>query len=154
MARVIVTGGAGYIGSHTLRALRAAGYEVVVYDSLVKGHREAVGEAPLVVGDIADGAALDRLFEEQRPQAVVHFAAFIEAGESVVDPGKYFRNNTAGTLSLLQAMVRNGVDRLVFSSTAAVYGEPESVPIQEDAPKRPTNAYGLSKWMVEQMLDW
>src|SRR3954447_2397206 len=99
MARIVVTGGAGYIGSHTLRVLRAAGYEVVVYDSLVKGHREAVGDAPLVVGDIADGEALDRLFQEYRPAAVVHFAAFIEAGESVLVPDKYFRNNTVGTLS-------------------------------------------------------
>jgi UDP-glucose 4-epimerase len=154
MARVVVTGGAGYIGSHTLRALRAAGYEVVVYDSLVKGHREAVGDVPLVVGELADGAALDRLFQEHRPAAVVHFAAFIEAGESVVDPGKYFRNNTAGTLSLLEAMQRNDVRQIVFSSTAAVYGEPVQIPIREDDPKAPTNAYGLSKLMVEQMLDW
>jgi UDP-glucose 4-epimerase len=154
MPKVVVTGGAGYIGSHTLRALRAAGYEVVVYDSLVKGHREAVGDEPLVVGDIADGEALDRLFREHRPTAVVHFAAFIEAGESVLDPGKYFRNNTAGTLSLLEAMHRNDIRQIVFSSTAAVYGEPVHIPIREEDPKAPTNAYGLSKLMVEQMLDW
>ncbi len=154
MPRVVVTGGAGYIGSHTLRALHAAGYEVIVYDSMVRGHRQAVGSAPLVVGDIADGAALDRLFAEYRPEAVVHFAAFIEAGESVLDPAKYFRNNTAGTLSLLEAMHRNDVKQIVFSSTAAVYGEPVRIPIGEDDPKLPTNAYGLSKLMVEEMLDW
>jgi UDP-glucose 4-epimerase len=154
MPKVVVTGGAGYIGSHTLRALQAAGYEVVVYDSLVKGHRQAVGSALLVVGDIADAGTLDRLFREHRPAAVVHFAAFIEAGESVVDPTKYFRNNTAGTLTLLEAMQRNDVKQLVFSSTAAVYGEPVHIPIGEDDPKLPTNAYGLSKLMVEEMLDW
>src|SRR5688572_18021084 len=116
MPRVMVTGGAGYIGSHTLRALQAAGYEPVVYDSMVKGHPEAVGSAPLVVGDIADADALDQVFRTYEPSAVVHFAAFIEAGESVVDPGKYFRNNTVGTLTLLEAMHRNGVRQLVFSS--------------------------------------
>jgi UDP-glucose 4-epimerase len=154
MARVVVTGGAGYIGSHTLRALQSAGHEVVVYDSLVKGHRQAVGSLPLVIGDIADDEALDRLFQEFKPAAVVHFAAFIEAGESVLNPGKYFRNNTAGTLSLLETMHRNEVSQLVFSSTAAVYGEPANIPIQEGDPKAPTNAYGLSKLMVEEMLDW
>jgi UDP-glucose 4-epimerase len=150
----VVTGGAGYIGSHTLRALQSAGHEVVVYDSLVKGHRHAVGSLPLVIGDIADAEALDRLFQEFKPAAVVHFAAFIEAGESVLNPGKYFRNNTVGTLSLLEAMHRNEVSQLVFSSTAAVYGEPVNIPIREDDPKAPTNAYGLSKLMVEEMLDW
>lgn len=154
MPRVVVTGGAGYIGSHTLRALQAAGYEVIVYDSLVKGHRQAVGSAELVVGDISDPAALDRLFEQFQPGAVVHFAAFIEAGESVQDPAKYFRNNTAGTLTLLEAMHRHGVHQLVFSSTAAVYGEPVNIPIREEDPKAPTNAYGLSKLVVEEMLDW
>jgi len=154
MRTILVTGGAGYIGSHTVRALAEAGYGVVVYDSMEKGHRAAVGTAPLLVGDIADGDALDQAMTNYDIAAVVHFAAYIEAGESVQDPGKYFRNNTAGTLSLLQAMVRNGVQQIVFSSTAAVYGEPESVPIAEDARKNPTNAYGLSKWMVEQMLDW
>jgi UDP-glucose 4-epimerase len=154
MPRVVVTGGAGYIGSHTLRALQAAGYEAIVYDSLVKGHRQAVGSALLVEADIADGEALDRVFQEFKPAAVIHFAAFIEAGESVLQPAKYFRNNTAGTLMLLEAMQRNGVSQLVFSSTASVYGEPVSIPIGEDDPKVPTNAYGLSKLMVEEMLDW
>jgi UDP-glucose 4-epimerase len=154
MPRILVTGGAGYIGSHTLRTLQEAGYEAVVYDSLVKGHREAVGRTPLLVGDIADPDSLDQAFQNYEPKAVVHFAAFIEAGESVVDPAKYFRNNTAGTLTLLEAMHRNGVRQMVFSSTAAVYGEPVNIPIREDDPKAPTNAYGLSKLMVEEMLDW
>ncbi len=154
MSTVLVTGGAGYIGSHTIRALAAAGYEILVYDSLEKGHYAAVSNYRLVVGDLHDGLKLDRVFREFGVAAVVHFAAYIEAGESVQDPGKYFQNNTAGTLSLLQAMVRNDVRQLVFSSTAAVYGEPERVPIQETDRKAPTNAYGLSKLMVEEMLDW
>jgi UDP-glucose 4-epimerase len=154
MATILVTGGAGYIGSHTVRVLQDAGYGVVVFDSMEKGHRAAVGDAPLIVGNIADGDALDQAFRKHDVGAVVHFAAYIEAGESVQDPGKYFRNNTAGTLSLLQSMVRNRIERMVFSSTAAVYGEPERVPIVEEARKEPTNAYGLSKLMVEQMLDW
>ena len=107
-----------------------------------------------MVGDIADAGGLDRLFGEYQPEAVVHFAAFIEAGESVIDPAKYFRNNTAGTLTLLEAIHRNGVRQIVFSSTAAVYGEPVNIPIREEDPKLPTNAYGLSKLMVEEMLDW
>jgi UDP-glucose 4-epimerase len=154
MPTVLVTGGAGYIGSHTIRELSAAGHEILVYDSLEKGHASAIANYRLVVGDLHDGLKLDRVFREFGVEAVVHFAAYIEAGESVQNPGKYFRNNTAGTLSLLEAMVRNDVNQLVFSSTAAVYGEPERVPIEETDRKQPTNAYGLSKWMVEQMLDW
>src|SRR5687767_956393 len=117
MPTVLVTGGAGYIGSHTLRQLSAAGYEVLVYDSLEKGHAEAVSRYRLCVGDLRDGLKLDRVFREHDVQAVIHFAAYIEAGESVQDPGKYFDNNTAGSLSLLQAMVRNDVKQIVFSST-------------------------------------
>jgi len=154
MPTVLVTGGAGYIGSHTVRELSAAGYEILVYDNLEKGHPEAVANYRLIVGDLRDGLKLDRVFREHDVSAVVHFAAYIEAGESVQNPGKYFDNNTAGTLSLLQAMVRNNVQQIVFSSTAAVYGEPERVPIQETDRKEPTNAYGLSKWMVEEMLAW
>jgi UDP-glucose 4-epimerase len=154
VSTILVTGGAGYIGSHTLRALSAAGYEILVYDSLEKGHAAAIARYRLAVGDLQDGLKLDRVFREFHVDAVVHFAAYIEAGESVKDPGKYFENNTAGTLSLLQSMTRNGVRQLVFSSTAAVYGEPERIPIQETDRKQPTNAYGLSKLMVEQMLDW
>jgi UDP-glucose 4-epimerase len=153
MPTALVTGGAGYIGSHTLRALSAAGWDLLVYDSLEKGHRAAVANCRLIVGDLADGLKLDHVFREHAVDAVVHFAAYIEVGESVKDPARYYRNNTAGTLSLLQAMLRNHVPRLVFSSTAAVYGEPERVPIREEDRKQPTNPYGESKLMVEQMLD-
>jgi UDP-glucose 4-epimerase len=154
MSTVLVTGGAGFIGSHTVRELSDAGYEVLIYDSLEKGNAEAVANYRLIVGDLHDGLKLDRVFREFRVDSVVHFAAYIEAGESVQDPGKYFHNNTGGSLSLFQAMVRNQVKQLVFSSTAAVYGEPERVPIREEDRKEQTNAYGLSKWMVEEMLDW
>ncbi len=154
MASVLVTGGAGYIGSHTLRQISAAGFETLVYDNLEKGHAPAVANYRTIVGDLHDGLKLDRVFQEFDVQAVVHFAAYIEAGESVQNPGKYFQNNTCGTLSLLQAMARNNVRQIVFSSTAAVYGEPEQIPIVETARKQPTNAYGLSKLMVEEMLDW
>jgi UDP-glucose 4-epimerase len=153
MPTALVTGGAGYIGSHTLRALSAAGWDLLVYDSLEKGHPPAVANYRLVVGDTADGPKLDHVFREHAVDAVVHFAAYIEAGESVRDPARYFRNNTAGTLSLLESMVRNSVSKLVFSSTAAVYGDPERVPIEEADRKQPTNPYGESKLMVERMLD-
>lgn len=153
--RVLVTGGAGYIGSHAAAALLAHGHEVLVLDSLVRGHREAVpSEARLVVGDIGDRAGLDALFTAHRIDAVMHFAAFIEAGESMRRPELFFQNNTARTLTLLEAMLDHGVTRLVFSSTAAVYGDPEYTPIDEDHPKRPTNAYGASKLAVEGVLDW
>jgi len=154
MSTILVTGGAGYIGSHTVRQLAAAGHEILIYDSLEKGHAGAVASFRLCVGELHDGIKLDRVFRQHNVSAVVHFAAYIDAGESVENPGKYFHNNTAGTLSLLQSMVRSGVRQIVFSSTAAVYGEPERVPIEEGDRKEPTNAYGLSKLMVEQMLDW
>lgn len=154
MASVLVTGGAGYIGSHTLRQFSAAGYETLVYDNLEKGHPAAVSNYRIIVGDLHDGLKLDRVMREFDVQAVVHFAAYIEAGESVQNPGKYFQNNTCGSLSLLQAMARNDVQQLVFSSTAAVYGEPEVVPIVETAQRVPTNAYGRSKLMVEEMIEW
>jgi UDP-glucose 4-epimerase len=154
MANILVTGGAGYIGSHTLRSLRAAGHDDFVYDSLEKGHRAAVQGYPLIEATLQNQTRLELALREHGISAVVHFAAYIEAGESVRDPGRYFANNTAGTLSLLRAMVACDVKQIVFSSTAAVYGEPERVPIVEDDRKHPTNAYGLSKWMVEEMLDW
>ena len=124
----------------------------VVYDNLVYGHREAVQWGPLEVGDIADRLALDAAIARHRPVAVMHFAAFTYVGESVDDPGKYYRNNVAGTLSLLEAMRDHGIERLVFSSTAATYGTPKSVPIQEDAVKAPINPYGQSKWTAELMI--
>jgi UDP-glucose 4-epimerase len=154
--RILVTGGAGYIGSVVVAQLLERGYQpVVVFDNLSHGHRAALAAgAKLIVGDIADRAALDRVFAEYQPQAVIHFAAFIEAGESMQHPERFFRNNTANALTLLEAMLAHNVKRLVFSSTAALYGTPEKTPIEEDAPLHPTNAYGESKLLVEQMLDW
>jgi UDP-arabinose 4-epimerase len=149
---VLVTGGAGYVGAHACKALAAAGYAPVVYDNLGHGHEQAVQWGPLERGDIADRARLDEVFDRHRPDAVMHFAAFIAVGESVSDPGKYYRNNVAGTLNLLQAMVDHKVGRFVFSSTAAIFGTPEKVPISEDEPQTPINPYGRSKLMVEQML--
>ena len=153
--KVFVTGGAGYIGSVVVSQLVDAGHEVVVYDDLSKGHREAVSSsADFVQGDVGDAAALQQVFQKFRPDAVMHFAAWIEAGESMQNPGKYFRNNSMNTLTLLEAMSERGVSRFVFSSTAALYGEPERIPIEETDTLKPTNAYGGSKLLVEQMLTW
>ncbi len=153
--RVLVTGGAGYIGATTVRSLLADGHEVVVYDNLSKGHREAVpAGVPLIDGDVADRARLDAAIGEQRPEAVLHFAAFIEAGESMLAPEKYFRNNSAATLTLLESMLAYRVNKLILSSTAALYGEPQRIPVEESDPLAPTNAYGESKLLVERMLAW
>ncbi|HYE23594.1 MAG TPA: UDP-glucose 4-epimerase GalE [Clostridia bacterium] len=152
---VLVTGGAGYIGGVVAAELLRAGHKVVVYDNLSHGFRNAVpGQAELVVGDVADFDRLTSVFAAHRIEAVMHFAALIEAGESMKVPERYFRNNTASTLTLLEAMLHAGVGKLVFSSTAALYGEPEHIPIREDDPLRPTNAYGESKLLVERMLQW
>lgn len=153
--RILVTGGAGYIGSIVAADLLAAGHEVVVYDSLVRGHAEAVPpRARLVVGDTQEREKLLTLFQEQGFDAVMHFAGLIDAGESMRSPHPYFRANTAGTLALLDCMLASGVSRFVFSSTAAVYGEAASVPIPEDAPLEPASAYGESKALVERALPW
>ena len=153
--RVLVTGGAGYIGSVVTAQLVSRGCAVVVCDNLSHGSKKAVpSSAKLVVADTADRSALDRIFQEHRFDAVMHFAAFIEAGESMQVPEKYFRNNTANSLTLLEAMLAHNVQRLVFSSTAALYGTPERTPIEETDPLHPTNAYGESKLLVEQMLAW
>ncbi|QVL50604.1 MAG: UDP-glucose 4-epimerase GalE [Thiocapsa sp.] len=149
---VLVTGGAGYIGSHACKLLHQAGYRPIVYDNLVYGHRRAVRWGPLEEGDIQDRARLDAVFESHRPAAVMHFAAFCYVGESVKDPGKYYRNNVAGTLTLLEAMRDHGVAPLVFSSTCATYGVPRSERIAEDHPQNPINPYGASKLMVERLL--
>lgn len=149
---VLVTGGAGYVGAHGCKALNKAGYRPVVYDNLVYGHEDAVLWGPLERGDIADRTRLDAVFEMHHPIAVMHFAAFAYVGESVADPGKYYRNNVCGTLTLMEAMLAHGVDKMVFSSTCATYGEPRQVPIREDEPQQPINPYGRSKLMVEQML--
>ena len=153
--KVIVTGGAGYIGATTVQSLLESGHEVVVFDNLSKGHAKAIPESvTMVQGDVADRTRLDHLFREHHPEAVLHFAAWIEAGESMLVPEKYFRNNSASTLTLLESMMANGVNKLIFSSTAALYGEPERIPIQEDDPLKPTNAYGESKLLVERVLSW
>jgi len=149
---ILVTGGAGYIGSHMVKTLLEAGFEVVVLDDLSGGHRDAVVGGRLVVGDIADTPLVRRLLAEHRVAAVMNFASFIQVGESVVDPGKYYRNNVAGTVRLFDAMQDAGVGCFIFSSSAAVYGEPRQVPIPESHPREPLNPYGRSKWMVEQML--
>ena len=152
--QVLVTGGAGYIGSHTAKTLARAGYEPIVVDNLRNGHRWAVRWGPLVEMDLTDRDVLRRVFEQYRIEAVIHFAALIEAGESVRDPAKFFRNNVANTLNLLDAMQEGGVKRIVFSSTAAVYGDPRETPMGEDHPKEPVNPYGESKLFVERALGW
>jgi UDP-glucose-4-epimerase GalE len=148
---ILVTGGAGYIGSHGCRALVAAGYRPVVFDNLSTGHRNFVAGS-LVTGDLLDRAALDRVFAEHDIVAVMHFAAASLVGESVADPQKYYRNNVVGTLSLLDAMRAAGCNRLVFSSTGAVYGNADSRALPESYPCAPINPYGASKWMIERIL--
>lgn len=153
--RVLVTGGAGYIGSIVAAQLLENGYEVTILDNLSHGKGSAVPEgANFVEGDVGDPAALDLLFKSQKIDGVMHFAALIEAGESMKFPERYFRNNTANTLTLLEAVLAHRVSRMVFSSTAALYGDPERTPIEENDTLRPTNAYGESKLLVEQMLAW
>ncbi len=152
MAAILVTGGAGYVGSHACKALAAAGHTPVVYDNLGRGHRGLVRWGPLEVGDLADGARLDEVFARHRPEGVMHFAAFAYVGESVEDPARYWRNNVGGTLELLEAMRRADVRTLVFSSTCSTYGVPERLPIGEDAPQRPINPYGATKLAIERML--
>ena len=150
--KVLVTGGAGYIGSHVVKALGGLGYEVLVVDSLVKGHREAVLFGKLEILDIGDKYSITEVLEQFKPDAVMHFAAFIEVGESVENPRKYYENNTVKTLSLLDAMLEHDVKNFIFSSTAAVYGNPEKVPIPETETVKPINPYGQSKACIEKIL--
>lgn len=150
---VVVTGGAGYIGGHACKALALAGYSPVAYDNLVHGHRWAVRWGPFEYGDIGDRARLDEVMGKYRPAAIMHFAAFAYVGESVISPGKYYRNNVAGALTLLEAARDHGVEHFVFSSTCATYGVPETSPIPESHPQCPINPYGSSKLMVERILD-
>jgi UDP-glucose 4-epimerase len=152
---VLVTGGAGYIGSHTVLALKNAGYDVIILDNLVYGHRDLVEnilQVELVVGDTGDRPMLDNLFQSRNIAAVMHFSAYAYVGESVTDPAKYYRNNVVGTLTLLEAMLAASVNKFVFSSTCATYGVPNVVPIPEDHPQNPINPYGATKLMVERIL--
>lgn len=151
---VLVTGGAGYIGSHTVAALLERGEDIVVVDNLQQGHRNAVLGGKLYVGDLRDAAFMDTVFKENSIDAVIHFAANSLVGESMKDPGKYYHNNVYGTLCLLEKMVEHNVKKIVFSSTAATYGEPENVPIDEFDRTSPTNAYGETKLAMEKMMKW
>src|SRR6266566_5970378 len=149
---VLVTGGAGYIGSHAAKALHQAGYRVVVFDNLIAGHREAVKYGGLVEGDITDVGAVRRALSGHNVTAVMHFAAFLDVGESVSHPATYYRNNVIGALGVLEAMVAEKVGVFVFSSTCATYGEPTETPITETHPQRPINSYGETKLAVERAL--
>ena len=151
---ILVTGGAGYIGSHACKTLAHAGYQPVVYDNLSRGHREAVRWGPLVEGDLLDGARLRATIAEHRVAAVMHFAAYAYVGKSVADPALYYHNNLCGTLSLLEAMRESDLGEIVFSSTCATYGTPDTVPIRESAPQKPVNPYGETKLAIERALYW
>ena len=149
---ILVTGGAGYIGSHACKALANAGYTPIAYDNLVYGHEWAVKWGPFEQGDILDRKRLDEVIEQYQPAAIMHFAAYAYVGESVDQPGKYYRNNVSGSLTLLEAMRDHGIRYFIFSSTCATYGEPQQIPISEDHKQAPINPYGHSKLMIEQML--
>ena len=151
---ILVTGGAGYIGSHACKALARAGYNPVVFDNLSRGHREAVRWGPLIEGDLADRDRLATALETHQPVAVMHFAAYAYVGESVADPGMYYRNNLGGSLVLVEAMREFGVNKIVFSSTCATYGTPADSPIHESTPQRPVNPYGETKLAIERALYW
>jgi UDP-glucose-4-epimerase GalE len=154
MAKILVTGGAGYIGSHTVHLLRRHGHDVVVIDDLSRGHAHNVDPGQFYRLNLLDTQRVGEVLEKERVEAVVHFAAYIAVGESTQKPELYFTNNVSGSLSLLTAMERTGVKRIVFSSTAAVYGTPERVPIREDFPYAPVSPYGESKVIVEKILNW
>ncbi len=149
---ILVCGGAGYIGSHINKLLAQKGYDTIVYDNLIYGHREAVKWGKFVEADLCDRAALDCVFSENKIDAVFHFAAFAYVGESVTEPAKYYFNNVCNTLNLLEAMRDHGCDKIIFSSTCATYGIPEKLPITEDMPQNPINPYGATKLMVERIF--
>jgi len=149
---ILVAGGAGYIGAHACKALSKAGYTPVTYDNLVYGHRSSVKWGPFEEGDISDRQRLDAVMIRHKPEAVMHFAAYAYVGESVENPGKYYRNNVAGTLTLLEAMRDHGIINIIFSSTCATYGVPATIPIPEEHPQNPINPYGFSKLVSEHML--
>lgn len=149
---ILITGGAGYIGSHAVRQLKKAGFKTVILDNLVFGHREFVEPDELITGDLSDKNLLNKIFSENRFDAVMHFAAYAYVGESVENPSKYYNNNVGGTLSLLDTMVAHNVKKFVFSSTCATYGEPVALPITEAHPQSPVNPYGQTKLIVEKIL--
>ncbi len=151
--KILVVGGAGYIGSHMVKMLGQQGHEVITFDNLSKGYRDAVVSGEFIEGDLANTQQLDKLFAGIRFDGVMHFASFIEVGESVKEPAKYYQNNVFNTQNLLDAMVKHDVNHFVFSSTAAIFGEPEYSPIDESHPQQPINPYGRSKLMVEQILE-
>lgn len=152
--KVLITGGAGYIGSVTNVILHQQGYETVVFDNLSLGHKEAVGDTKLIIGDLQNKEDIDGVFAKEHFDAVIHFAALSLAGESMEKPYEYFNNNLRGSLNLLEAMRTNGCKRIIFSSTCAVYGYPEMIPVTEDAPVAAVSVYGASKRMVEEMIEW
>lgn len=152
MTHILVTGGAGYIGAHACKALARAGYTPVTFDNLITGRAASVRFGPFVQGDLTDRAALDRAFAQYAPQAVLHFAALSQVGEAMRDPGRYWRNNVMGSLTLVEAMLDAGCRDLVFSSTCATYGDHDGVALDEDTPQHPLNAYGASKRAVENIL--
>ena len=152
MENILVAGGAGYIGSHTCLDLFNKGFTPIVYDNLSNGHAEFVKWGPLETGDIRDRKRLDDILKKYKPQAIIHFAAAIEVGESVRDPGAYYDNNVAGTITLLRAAQAAGIDKIVFSSTCATYGIPSSIPMNENHAQLPINPYGRSKLIIEQIL--
>ena len=151
---ILVTGGAGYVGSHACKVLAQSGFLPIAFDSLVRGYRRAVKWGPLVEGDLADGARLGDVLRENQVAAVIHFADYARVAESVAEPGKYFRNNVSNSLNLIEAMLQAGVKRIVFSSSCAIYGAPTDVPIPEDAAQAPVSPYGETKQIVERMLRW
>jgi UDP-glucose 4-epimerase len=152
--KVLVIGGAGYIGSITNSELKKANFETVVFDSLEHGHKWAIKNTKLIRGNLLNLDEIKNALKSEKPNGVIHFAAYIEAGESMIDPAKYYRNNVIGSLNLLDAMVQTNANNLVFSSTAAVYGNPKRIPIAEKSPKKPTNCYGETKLAVEKMVKW
>lgn len=151
--KILLVGGAGYIGSHMLKMMLAEGHEVVTFDNLSSGHLDAVLGGDFIKGDLADTLALDQLFNQHQPDAVMHFASYIQVGESVKRPDIYYQNNVVNTLNLLNTMLKHDVKKLIFSSTAAIFGEPNYLPIDEMHPKQPLNPYGKSKWIIEQILN-
>lgn len=151
--KILVTGGAGYIGSHTVEALQKKNFEVLVFDNLVYGHKEAIS-CPLITGDLLEKKEVEDVFKKNRIDGVVHFAAYALAGESMTNPAKYFENNLQAGLNLLETMVKYEVKQIVFSSTCAIYGYPEKLPVTEEEEKKPVSVYGESKLMFEKILNW